>query len=501
MTRRTACLLAALCLLVLSGAAQGLRRALIRSFFIDGPHGVAPVLTGQLTAGSGLAAAARVRVVLLDGLGREHTAGLPALQALCEAGLDLVVDVGFPTVSLPVQHVLWTGLTQQQSGIQYRVSGLDPPVRIGLPGRIQDSQAVAESHAEIVHSFAFGKVLPSRTQSPQEGAAWRRYGFQQAALELARSEVRLGFVHVLRIDEAGHQAGPQTASYRQAAQQADALLSALVAEDRRTHPAGGTAWFVLSDHGHRRGGGHGDAEDEVRLVRACIAGIVPTGPLPPGRSIHLVDLARALAEAAGVPTESEAAGRTLSVALDHPERGATLPRPSAIRWAIALLVLVASFALGVRAVPRAWAVPLWLPLACACVVALDGPPTLSSRAVYAPMGRNMLVAASPGLLLLLATMILGLRCTSAPRLATAQLALPVGAAVAVLVLCGALERIAHLSLHPPLVPFWTGRASLLLTLCFSGAAVAALPVLVAAVRGPSDPSARAAGGGRGVSAP
>ena len=42
---------------------------------------------------------------------------LPAWSALCARGDRLVVDVGFPSVSLPVEVALWSGLTQQQSGI------------------------------------------------------------------------------------------------------------------------------------------------------------------------------------------------------------------------------------------------------------------------------------------------------------------------------------------------------------------------------------------------
>src|SRR5688572_7973319 len=48
-------------------------------------------------------AAARVRVVLLDGLRRDVAQTLPNLSSMC--AIDLTMDSGFPTVSLPVQHV------------------------------------------------------------------------------------------------------------------------------------------------------------------------------------------------------------------------------------------------------------------------------------------------------------------------------------------------------------------------------------------------------------
>ena len=47
----------------------------------------------------------------------DYAERMPTLSRHCATGIDTAVDVGFPTVSLPVQHALWTGRTQQQSGV------------------------------------------------------------------------------------------------------------------------------------------------------------------------------------------------------------------------------------------------------------------------------------------------------------------------------------------------------------------------------------------------
>ena len=187
-------------------AALGLgagRRALIRQFFVDGAvPGDAPVWP-RSPVGDGLTPVPRVRVVLLDGLSRAHAVQLPHLSALCARGRELQVDVGFPTVSLPVQHVLWTGRTQQQSGVQYHIGQLAEPPRGSLPRQI-DSLAVAESHPEIVHSFGFGRAEPSADPAWDGLPAWRAHGFVPAAHAAVASPAPLAFIHVLRIDEAGH---------------------------------------------------------------------------------------------------------------------------------------------------------------------------------------------------------------------------------------------------------------------------------------------------------
>lgn len=491
--------------MLLALGAHALRRAFLRSFFIDGAAGAAPDLPELPAApgrqATGLERAARVRVVILDGLGRDTAATLPTLSALCGRGLELVVDSGFPTVSLPVQHVLFTGLTQQQSGIEYRIDGLAPPLADSIPAQLPQSAAVVEAHLEIARSFGFAHVAPS--QPPPRDGPWRRTGFAAAAVQAARSRAPLVLVHILRIDEAGHRHGARSPEYKAAAQSADALLGQLFPED-----AGDTGddalWFLLSDHGHLPGGGHADAEPSVRLTRGCVvaagahARLSALAGRPPAR-VHLVDVARALAEATGTRLRPGAVGRPLPAALADPAPSATLPHPAPARWLLAGLVLLAGAGVGARA----GGPPLWLPLSYLAVALWHGVPTLSCRIVYPPLGLDTVKAALPGAVLLLGVIAHRTRAfqSGVPRCVLGQLVLPLAAVLAALILCGGAQRLLGLTHEPPLVPYVSGHAGVLLSLLSLGALAGALAALAGAVRSGCDPRPRAGTGGTGGAAP
>src|SRR5690606_41638333 len=102
-----------------------------------------PAAPARLPAGTGagLSPAPRTRVVLIDGLSEDVARSLPAWSAVCARVLTLRVDVGFPTVSLPVAVALWSGLTQQQTGIMNRYNRpLVPPLDArGIPAQVPGS--------------------------------------------------------------------------------------------------------------------------------------------------------------------------------------------------------------------------------------------------------------------------------------------------------------------------------------------------------------------------
>ncbi len=448
--RRRAAVIVWLLLLLGAWACYAGRRELIGHFFRDGRQGPPP--WPPPTAVAPGPAVGPVRVVLLDGLSRAHARTLPTLSRACAQGLELAVDVGFPTVSLPVQAVLWGGRTQQQSGLQYRIARLDPPPADMLPARVPGSVAVAESHRDIVHSFGFADVRPplQRDDIEAPGSSWRTHEFAAAAREAIASAAPLVFVHVLRIDEAGHAHGGDAPAYATAATEADAWLQQWLA----AAPVG-ARWIVLADHGHRPGGGHGDAEPEIRIVRACVLG----GVTPADRSatpIHLVDLHRMLAEALGLAPLADAPGRPLEQALADPRPDATLPRPGPWAWSLAACVL----ALGVLASwlpPAARRFAPWLPLSLLGVLAVHGAVTLSNPAVYPPLGAGVLLAAMPGFVYLAIAFAL----RPGARAAARALALPLAASLATAILAGVPA--ALLDRAPPLVP----RASAWCSVCFT----------------------------------
>ncbi|MCA9656909.1 MAG: alkaline phosphatase family protein [Myxococcales bacterium] len=469
---------ALLLLLVAVGLYQG-RRAFIRSFFADGEVRVAGAPRGSATDAE-IAPVERLRVVLIDGLGAAHAEALPNLSERCAEGVELRVDVGFPTVSLPVQHVLWTGRTQQESGILYRIPALAEPPVDALP-RFVSARAVAESHPAIVHSFGFDVAEPPLVAGDPEALppGWRE-GFPARAAAAVAGDERLVFVHILRVDEAGHTAGGASPEYAAAAAEADAILGDLVGAGEAD--AGSTRWLVLADHGHRPDGGHGGPEPAIRVVRACVFG-AGTAPAS-GSTIDatLSDIARLLGGSVGVGPSPGAAGRPWSEVVAG-DPAAQLPSPSLGRWIAAALVGLGILAAALVAAGRRlrWAPLAWPTLAYVGVVAGVGWPTLSNPAIYPPVGAAILGAAWPGWIAAVLTLFIARRHLSSVRAAVAVAgggwALVAGTAL-----------LAGVGDGPPLQPIWSAAASTAMILAWpvtaAAAVVAAMPTSASASREP-----------------
>jgi hypothetical protein len=448
----------------------GVRHSLIHAVTT---YDAAPTDPASLPAGTGagLSPAARVRVVLIDGLSARVAHDLPAWSALCKRGLDLRVDVGFPTVSLPVEAALWTGLTQQQTGIVYRSDvPIVPPLADSIPAKLAGSIAIAENHGYIVRSLGFHHVEPP---SDDDAKAWEA-AWQAHAATAIGSLAPLVFVHILRVDHAGHLHGEASEDYAKVALDADTILATLVAIDPEAR------WFVLSDHGHLADGGHGGEEREVRQVEGCIAGpgIAPAR----GELVHVIDVARAIADSTGVTLDHESLARPMSFAIAHPldpEQAvpATPLRIGAIGIAILLVGLVASWLMA-----RPWWIgPWWFAIACVSLVLIRGEPTLSMRMVYTWEGRTMYLTWLPALALAAYAAYAGLARTTLVRVIAAGLALPVCALIATITVCGAWPTLVGAEVAP-VVPRFTAWLSPLVLITAHGAAAVALAVLARLVR-------------------
>ncbi|HWB76858.1 MAG TPA: hypothetical protein VG755_17950 [Nannocystaceae bacterium] len=478
MIKRT--IIALVVLVALAFAAGVLRKATIARFFPDGRPGDAPELTqpDEVAPDAATSRAQLVRVILLDGLGRDYAERMPTLSRHCATGIDTAVDVGFPTVSLPVQHALWTGRTQQQSGVQYRVERLDTPPADALPLRVPNSMAVAESHRDIVHSFGFAHVEPplDREDIEPQGSSWRTDEFAPVATAAIGSDAPLVFVHVLRIDEAGHADGASSVAYADAAKAADEMLANWFEAD----PAPGrTRWFVLADHGHRPAGGHGDAEPHVRVVQACIFGDLQTVEREEA-PIHLVDVHRALADALGVPPGEDSMGRPLSFARVHPDRDATLPHAQSWRIAVAAFVALAIVIVSSWG-RRTWlreSLP-WATVAMLVAIIVHGRPSLSNPVVYPPLGTSVMLAALPGLLWLLVALVRARVHEQPFALLRSHMGAATAAVAGLAIVCGVPS--ALLGGPPPLLPLVTGWLSMSISVLAAGFATAALAVLLASM--------------------
>ncbi len=464
-------LLASLLLLALGIAAHEGRLAFIRSWFRPGPPRaparLAAPRTGPLHP---------VRVLLVDGLGEATADRLPALSRLCNEGLRLRVDAGFPSVSLPVQHVLWTGAWQNESGVEFAVAQLRRPALESLPElvtrRSGSAIAIAESHREVAASFPFSHVVAPRAGARPQAAL----ELQQEVLVEAQSSAPLVFVHTLAVDEAGHRGGALSPGYREAALRSDELLAALL-QVRQPE------WtlLVLADHGHLAGGGHGDLEDEVRFVRACVAG----PGLPAGRSATatMPDLTALIADRLGIERPAACAGRSLADLLaGAPPPLQAGPGMLGLRLLLALLAAGAGLALALRAAravltsrgedhartasPPARILlalsPLGLALGALSLLAL-GPPSLSRGYVYPALSLPLL-ATGLAVALLVALQLWTARDLGAPR-APSLLLLGVGLLTPALLLVALAGWPVRL---PPLVPYVSAWASALLELAACG---------------------------------
>lgn len=481
---RLAAVAVAAALAVVAWFLPQLRRELIHDIVRSdaAPSDPAPLPGGT---GPGLLPSPRTRVVLIDGLSAEVAATLPVWSATCKRGVTLRVDVGFPTVSLPVEAALWTGLTQQQTGIVYRADRpIVPPLDArGIPAQIAGSIAIAENHGYIVRSLGFATAEPAadpaRAHKDADPEGWKAQ-WEPRALAAVASDARLVFVHVLRVDEAGHHHGV-TDAYRHAAAEADALIGRLIAADPDAR------WFLLSDHGHLPGGGHGGEERAVRQVQSCIAG--PGVVVGRGALVHAVDVARALADSTGAKLDRESRGRPLAAAIAMPlTEDQAVPAMALGPGAGAIFLIVAGLALTTWGVRRWWLAPWWFLAACGALVALRGEPSLSLGMIYRPEGRDMYLVWLPTLALAVAATWAGLGRTTLLRVVLAQLALPFAAAAAAITACGGWPSVIGEPIAP-VVPRYTAWMSPLLLMASHGAAAVALAVLARLVRPPSGRSA------------
>lgn len=472
-----------LALLLAAWGTYKVRRQLIHTWFSQGRGGAAPPPLPSWS-GPGLGRANRVRVVLVDGAGYAATLAMANYRGVCARGLDLRVDVGFPTVSLPVQHELWTGLTQQQTGVLYSNSQLARPPSYSIPSQVPKSRAVSEAYQRIALSVGFAVVDPDKPKrvDPRWSleSSWRSWlspartgEFERVAIRAVSSDAQLVLIHVLRADAIAHKVGADSRQYRAALAWADHLIGTLIGEDASSHPKRPSRWFVLADHGHRAVGGHGGAEPAIRKVRTCISGVEHGAG-----AVHLVDISRAIADSLGVRLDPRSAGRPLQVALAAPAPGATLPQPSRWRWLIALAVVALALWLALATARSWWYWPLWFPVAYLSLVALAGSPTMSTKIVYNSYRASIYHAIVPGLLVLAVSAALILRMDRAWRVLSCQLVPAAAVTVAALVLCHG-ERYLVLAGHEPaLMPSWSANASVLLAVLYVAFFVAALAMFV-----------------------
>jgi hypothetical protein len=476
--RVAAAVIVALVLLAYAWGAPKLRHEWVRDVITFDAEPTDPVEL-PASVGAGLPPAQRVRVILIDGLSASTAHTMTTWSSLCNQGISTTVDVGFPTVSLPIQVSLWTGLTQQQTGVVFRSDvPIVPPLARSIPRGVPGSLAVAENHGYIVQSIGFAQALPTTTGAKDNDPKTWATQWEGAALSVVSSQAPLAFVHVLSVDTMGHRKGRDSDEYRNAARAADAMLAKLytVAPDAR--------WFLLSDHGHLPRGGHGGEERDVRQIQHCILGpgIAPQH----GGLVHLVDISRAIADSVGVQPDPRSQGRPLFAALKAPlEDDVALPRMPLSRGALAAAILALAVAASVWGVRRWWLAPVWFFLGCVLLLLVRGVPTMSTPMMYARDGRLMYLAWAAALPFAIFATYFGLRSHSLARVLVGQLAIPFGALAACITACVGWRTLFGAEVAP-VVPYFTAIVSPLLLLTAHGSAVVALSVLARLVHSAFD---------------
>ncbi|MEO7091960.1 MAG: hypothetical protein ABI175_01840, partial [Polyangiales bacterium] len=233
---------------------------------------------------------------------------------------------------------------------------------------------------------------------------------------------------------------------------ADTIVDKLVQADP------GARWFLLSDHGHIEGGGHGGEERSVRHVEGCISG---AGMLPAKSGlVHIVDVSRALADSVGVTLDPASHGRPFEAMMaTNLGEDQSLPALSIGRAMIAIFILLVvglgAVTWGVR---HWWIAPWWFVVACGSFLAIRGLPTLSTPFIYKPEGRDMWMVWAPSLLLAIAATYVGTRRTTIARVIAGQLGLPLAAMAATLTAAGAWTA-AFGAEVAPVVPIFSALTS------------------------------------------
>ena len=472
MRQKLAALIAGVVLCTIAWLLPSMRRTLIHAMttYDAAPSESAPLPAGT---GPGLTKVPHTRVILIDGLATSFAKTLPNWNALCNAGARLSIDVGFPTVSLPVEVALWTGLTQQQTGIVAN-RALDPPIT-GIPSKVPGSIAIAENHGYIVRALGFSRFEPAAEPGkPMKDANEEAYDAQwlTLALDAVRSASPLVFVHILRVDVAGHKSGLGV-EYAIAARDADALLDKLVQADP------GARWFILSDHGHISSGGHGGEERTVRHVEGCISGAGMK--VEKSGLVHIVDVSRAIADSVGVTLDPASFGRPFSAIMATSlGEDQAVPALSIGRAMIAIFILVLGLGAVTWGVRHWWIAPWWFVVACGLLLGIRGLPTLSTPMIYKPEGRDMWLVWAPVMLLVIAATYVGTRRTTIARVIAGQLALPIAAMAATLTAAGAWSA-AFGAEVAPVVPIFSALTSPVVLMVAHACGAVGLAVLASVV--------------------
>jgi predicted AlkP superfamily pyrophosphatase or phosphodiesterase len=263
----------------------------------------------------------RVVLLALDGLSSEglDRASTPHLDALAARGALLRRSMGVrPSLSAPNWASILTGVSPEVHGIdsnrwwwfRWRRHLSHPTLFTALKRSGQRHRTVAAIH-EWAH---FGKLFDP---ADVDRAAWSRSP-RETVERVARvldDPPRLAVVHLLGVDDAGHEHGWQSRAYLDAVTRVDAQVGELLALLDARGLRASTLVAVASDHGGV-GLEHGGDSATERMTPVILQGPTVRAGVVVERSTSNVDLFATLARALGLPPATRGSGEVLHELFD-----------------------------------------------------------------------------------------------------------------------------------------------------------------------------------------
>jgi predicted AlkP superfamily pyrophosphatase or phosphodiesterase len=276
----------------------------------------------------------------------------PTLARLLEGGSILPVWMTPPTDSGPGWASLLTGTTHEQNNVWWnefvghrlartpdilsRVFFSDPRART-FAASTWDALVDAHSAGPVIHQRVDQQVggqhqLLKATDFPQGCRSADVQVRGHAAWVLNHEGPDASFVYFEGVDEAGHAHGAASPEYREAIAAADEHVRYLVKAVSERHEQLGEDWLiaVVTDHGHKPEGGHGDDEVDVRRSFLLLHHVGSTAGREhleravTGRGpLHSEDVTPLLLELLGIREGRWDAGHEVGALQDTPSVGPT----------------------------------------------------------------------------------------------------------------------------------------------------------------------------------
>lgn len=255
--------------------------------------------------------ARRVVLVIVDGMRDDVTRfAMPGVDRLRGYGADVVLETPQPSLSYPNWTTILTGAPQTLTGVTTNWWEGRVPVPSLVDEALDSTRSVA-----VVGPSDFAELYGVEDGPMVSLREWPEGGYLSAtliddALRIAKAyDPELMIVHLPDLDEAGHDFGGTSDEYRGVAARIDTDLSRLIAAVQSE----GTAFVIVSDHGHIDAGGHGGWESEVVRVPLIVSGAgARTGQQTTG---SLDQVAATVAVLAGMSPPAFSSGQSLRAAV------------------------------------------------------------------------------------------------------------------------------------------------------------------------------------------